>query len=173
MLEYHPFGSFLPHHVKYLVVGTFPGKQYSQLPKEVVLNDPMAWSYAGRNQFWTILAEIYECELVTKAQKQALSTELQLGFCDLIKAAHRKDNNNQDNNLTDIVWNKPEFEAIFEKNQIETVYCTGVAVAKMFTAWFPTRKDSIVALPSPSPLYAAMKYAEKVEKYRLLLPRYN
>ena len=50
-LEYHPFGHFIPQNVQYLVVGTFPGRLFSQRTAEENQADIHAFSYGGRNQF--------------------------------------------------------------------------------------------------------------------------
>jgi hypoxanthine-DNA glycosylase len=167
-LEYHPFGSFIPESTQYLVVGTFPGRHYAQRSKAENDLDEMAFSYAGRNQFWRIMEKLYGVELVTKQEKKALFESLNIGFMDLIHACRRKNQTNLDTDLTDIVWNKDAFEAVFRTHTIEAVFCTGKGVAQVFQKWFPDQK--CIALPSPSPLYAAMRFEEKVLFYKNVFP---
>ncbi|MDZ7880037.1 MAG: hypothetical protein U5L45_20335 [Saprospiraceae bacterium] len=168
-MEQHPFGAFLPPNVRYLVVGTFPGRQFSQRTTEENKTDTTAFSYGGRNQFWRIMEKIYAVELANRAAKQALFTEYQVGLIDVIAACRRKKASNLDTDLTDIVWNRPAFEQIFHTCCIETVFCTGQGVAKIFTAWFPNQP--CVGLPSPSPLYAAMRFEEKLAFYTSVFPK--
>jgi G:T/U-mismatch repair DNA glycosylase len=78
-IEHHAFGAFLPEGVEYLVVGTFPGKQATQLPKDEVWADETAWSYGGRNQFWKIMEAIYGVKLSNRNAKQLLFSELRIG----------------------------------------------------------------------------------------------
>ncbi len=169
ILEYHPFGNFIPQNVQYLVVGTFPGRQFSQRTQEENEKDETAFSYGGRNQFWRIMEKIYNVELPTRNSKKQLLQNLDLGLLDLIHACRRKKSSNLDSDLTDIVWNKAEFERIFKENAIKTVFCTGKGVAQIFQKWYPTQ--SYIALPSPSPLYAAMRFEDKVNFYRNVFPK--
>ncbi len=169
MLEKHPFGSFLPDNVQYLVVGTFPGRLYAQRSAEENAVDANAFSYGGRNQFWRIMEKLYAVELPNRDSKKQLFQNLNIGLVDVIHACRRKNQTNLDTDLTDIVWNKAEFDTIFAKKDIKNVFCTGKAVAQIFQKWYPTR--SCVALPSPSPLYAAMRFEAKADFYREVFPK--
>lgn len=168
-LEYHPFGSFIPHTVHYLVVGTFPGRQFSQRTLEENHADAFAFSYGGRNQFWRIMEKIYDVALPTRDSKKQFFESLNIGMLDVIQACRRKNPSNLDSDLVDIIWNQAEFEYIFKGNDIQKVLCTGKAVAQIFQKWYP--KMPCVALPSPSPLYAAMPFDEKVDFYKLVFPK--
>ena len=168
-LETHPFGAFLPENVQYLVVGTFPGRQFSQRLGAENEADLTAFSYCGRNQFWRIMEQIYAVELPNRAAKQQLFKEKNIGLMDVIAACRRKKNSNLDTDLTDIVWNRSAFEQIFQTYNIDTVFCTGKGVATIFTAWFPDKK--CVVLPSPSPLFAVMRFEEKVDFYKNVFPK--
>lgn len=169
ILEVHPFGAFVQPDTRYLVVGTFPGRQFSQRSAAENEADPTAFSYGGRNQFWRILEKIYAVELPDRASKQRLFKEKCLGMMDLIAACRRKKNSNLDTDLTDIVWNKPAFEALFNAQAIDCVFCTGKGVATIFTKWFPDKL--CVTLPSPSPLFAAMRFEEKWTFYQGVFPK--
>jgi hypoxanthine-DNA glycosylase len=167
-LEQHPFGSFIPENVAHLVVGTFPGRQFSQRSAAENEADVHAFSYGGRNQFWRILEKIYGVKLPTRDSKKQLFQDLNIGLLDVIKACRRKKPSNLDTDLTDIVWNKEEFDRILKENTIKNVFCTGKAVAQIFQKWHP--EQACVALPSPSPLYAAMRFEEKLEFYKKVFP---
>jgi hypoxanthine-DNA glycosylase len=169
-MEQHPFGSFLPQNIQYLVVGTFPSRQYSQRTAAENEADETAFSYGGRNQFWRIMEKIYGVDLPNRTAKKALFTELNIGMMDVIKACRRKNQSNLDSDLTDIVWNQAEFEQIFTGKSIKMVFCTGKGVAQIFEKWFP--EQPIIALPSPSPLYAAMRFEEKLDFYKNVFPKY-
>ena len=168
-LEYHPFGSFMPPKTQYLVVGTFPGRLYSQRSKEENENDAQAFSYGGRNQFWRIMERLYGIQLDTKQHKKALFDHLNIGLIDLIKACRRKKPSNLDTDLMDIIWNQAEFDLVFEKHAIQTVFCTGKGVAQVFQKWYP--EQTCIVLPSPSPLFAAMRFEEKVAFYKNVFPK--
>ena len=168
-LEVHPFGPFIQPDTRYLIVGTFPGRQFSQRSAAENEADPTAFSYGGRNQFWRILEKMYAVELPDRASKQRLFKEKRLGFMDLIAACRRKKDSNLDTDLTDIVWNKPAFTELFASQYIEAIFCTGKGVAAIFTKWFPEKL--CVTLPSPSPLFAAMRFEEKLAFYQGVFPK--
>lgn len=164
--EVHPFPPFVPEHAKWLLLGTFPGKQNTQVPADKL--DENAWGYAGRNQFWTILAAVYGLDLQTKAQKQALFRALGLAQADIIYACRRANNDNSDSNLIDIEYNTAALQEIFEHHAIVCVFCTSQSAAKPFRKLFP--QMPYVVLPSPSPRYARMSLSAKIARYRELLP---
>jgi hypoxanthine-DNA glycosylase len=168
-LETHPFGAFLPPDVRYLVVGTFPGRLFSQRSAAENEADLTAFSYGGRNQFWRIMEHLYAVKLPDRATKKALFTQKNIGLMDVIAACRRKKNSNLDTDLTDIVWNKPAFNLLFATQSIETVFCTGKGVATIFTKWFPD--VPCVVLPSPSPLFAAKRFEDKCAFYADVFPK--
>lgn len=168
-LEYHPFGSFIPKSVAYLVVGTFPGRQFSQRSADENNADVFAFSYGGRNQFWRIIEKIYDVTLPTRDSKKQLFESLNIGMLDLIEACCRKNASNLDSDLVNIVWNQAAFERIFKENNIKKVFCTGKGVAQIFRKWYP--EMPCMALPSPSPLYAAMRFEEKLKFYKNVFPK--
>ena len=169
-VEVHPFGAFLPKNLNYLLVGTFPGKQYSQMSQAEVLADPLAWSYAGKNQFWRIMENIYDVSLPDREAKQLLFNELGIGLIDLIYSCSRKNNTNLDNNLVNITWNKAAFEHLLIEKKDLIFFCTGKGVADILKKWLPEHGDNIVSLPSPSPIYASMKLEEKIAFYKNVFP---
>ena len=168
-IEYHPFGSFIPPYTQYLVVGTFPGRLFSQRTAEENQAEINAFSYGGHNQFWRIMEKIYDVELSTREAKMRLFQNLNIGLVDVIHACRRKKQSNLDSDLTDIVWNKDQFEHIFKEKDIKNVFCTGKGVALIFQKWYPNKP--VITLPSPSPLYASMRFEDKVEFYRNVFPK--
>ncbi len=169
-IETHPFGAFLPDDVAYLVVGTFPGKQFSQLSSEEVSANQTAWSYGGRNQFWRIMEELYSVTLTTRAEKQDLFRSLRIGMMDLILSCSRKNDSNLDNNLENITWNTLAFETLLAEKKIEKIFCTGKGVAVILKKWFPDWAEKIIALPSPSPRFANQNITEKTNFYKTVFP---
>jgi hypoxanthine-DNA glycosylase len=169
MLEYHPFGAFLPKPTHYLVVGTFPGRQYSQRSATENEADITAFSYGGRNQFWKILSDIYDTPLSNRLEKKALLAHLNIGMADLIAACKRKNQSNADTDLYDIVWNQPFLTTVLHEHNIKMVYCTGEGVGLIFKKWFP--QQPMLVLPSPSPRYAKLSFIEKKDIYKSYLPK--
>jgi len=86
-----------------------------------------------------------------------------------------KKNSNLDVNLKNLVFNTKEIDIILSKHGIEKIYFTSRFVEKIFKSKFKDiilkfPKVEFVTLPSPSPRYARMKIAEKITKYKELLP---
>lgn len=166
--ETHPFGHFIPPNVEYLVVGTFPGRLYSQRTAAENEADEMAFSYGGRNQFWRIMEKIYGIELLTRTSKKALFNNLKIGLIDIIHSCERKNQSNADTDLINIEWNRDVIERILIENDIKNILCTGVSVLKMIKTWFPDAPA--MALPSPSPRYAVLSFEKKVALYKTVFP---
>lgn len=165
MLEKHPFGNFVPKKVKYLLLGSYPTRP----------TNPYAWFYAnGRNQFWPIMEEVYGLELKTKRQQQNLFVNLKMALADIILSCERRKNSNLDVNLFNLTINR-EVAEIIRTNKIKTVFFTSRFVEKLFRQHFKEiiREPEIelVTLPSPSPRYATLTKAQKIARYKELLPK--
>lgn len=164
-IEVHPFEPFIPDGAKYLIIGSFPGKEQTQHK----LSDD-AWLYgAKRNMFWKILEQVYNISLPDKISKQNLFRKTKTAIADIILKAVRKESTNSDSNLHIIEYNQKAIELILQQNHIVTIYFTSRFVEKLFKKLFPGINNTIV-LPSPSPRYARMSFKEKVMLYKKLLP---
>ena len=95
-----------------------------------------------------------------------------MGIGDIILKAIRTANTNSDNNLQVIEYNDKAIKKILSQNKIETIFFTSQFVYKIFKKKFPEVTNTIV-LPSPSPRYARMSFKEKIEVYKMLLPKIN
>lgn len=166
MIEKHPFGNFVPKKTKYLMLGSFVTKP----------SNLYEWFYAnGRNQFWPIMQEVYGSDFSTKKQQQKLFIQLEMALADIILSCERRNNSNLDTNLYNIVYNTKAIKAIINKNNIKKIFFTSRHVETLFRKQFKKvvaayPKIELVALPSPSPRYAAMSKLEKVTRYKQLLP---
>lgn len=167
MLETHPFGPFFPENMKYLITGTFPGRKFAQRSKLENEIDEMAFSYAGKNLLWKIFSDLYQIELITKTQKKAFLSNLQVGLLDLYYEVERLKDSNLDTDLKIISTNEAHFAKLLEAQEIEKVFCTGKGVAQVLQRWFPHEKDKIIALPSPSPA-ARLPYDFRLSQYQSL-----
>jgi hypoxanthine-DNA glycosylase len=169
MIETHPFEPFIPPNARYLILGSFVGK-------EAATDPAYDWYYGTRrNQFWPILELVYGVELRTRRAKEILLGRLGTGIADIILRCERKAGSNLDANLEVIEYN-PGITEIFEQHGIETVFFTSRYVEKRFKKeWeeiishHPDVKS--VALPSPSPRYARMRMEQKAARYQELLPK--
>ena len=175
MIETHAFGNFVPQNAKYLILGSFTGKQAVRgTPDTDISYD---WFYGTpRNQFWPILEEVYGIELRNKLIKQELFTKLGFAIADIIYQCERREGSNLDTNLGNIVYNKEVITDILESEHIGKIFFTSRFVERRFKRIF---KDIInrhpeielITLPSPSPRYAKMSKEQKISRYKELLPK--
>ena len=169
MIEKHPFGNFVPQNTWFLFLGSFTGKP----------SEGYDWfSGSKTNQFWPIMEEVYGIKLDTKAKKQKLFERLGMAITDIILSCERKDNNNMDTNLTNMVFNTKAIKNILQKYRIETIFFSSRFVERLFKRQFKDviqqfSEVKLVTLPSPSPRYAAMSRLEKISRYKELLPELN
>ena len=168
MIEVHPFGVFVPEKASYLFLGTFTAK----------ITDPSYdWFFASkRNQYWTIMSEVYGINLKTKEQKQQLFTDINMAITDVIWSCERSEGTNADNNLINMVFNTQAIKEIIEKNKIRKIFFSSRGAEKLFRKEWKEliakhSEIELVTLPSSSPRYAAMPKSEKVKRYRELLPK--
>lgn len=167
MIEIHPFGSFVPKKVSYLMLGSFvtkPSKSYE-------------WFYAnGRNQFWPIMENVYGSKFNSKEKQQKLFVQLEMALADIILSCERKHNSNLDTNLFNIVYNTKAIKTIINEGKIQKIFFTSRYVESLFRKLFKDTiekypKIELITLPSPSPRYALITKAEKINRYRKMLPR--
>lgn len=175
MIESHPFPPFVPKNTQYLLLGSFTGRRNPKLDNEELYD----WFYGTkRNQFWLILEEVYGVKLQNKIEKQELFSKLSLAITDIILSCERKENNNLDNNLINCVFNTKAITQILESNKINSIFFSSRFVEGLFKKHFKSLIDkypqiTLTTLPSPSPRFAAMSRAEKVVRYKELLPKIN
>jgi hypoxanthine-DNA glycosylase len=167
MIEKHAFGNFVPPNSKYLILGSFTGRQAVQDSK---VKDPAYdWFYATkRNQFWPLLEEVYGLPLRNKTARQKLFGDLGIAIADIILQCERKSGNNLDMNLINIVYNTEAIHEMLGKNSIRTIFFSSRFVEKKFKQIFKEATENhsninLITLPSPSPRYAAISKAEKIK----------
>jgi hypoxanthine-DNA glycosylase len=159
-VEVHPFTAFVPGNIKYLIVGSFPGKEQTQCEM-----DETQWFYgAPRNQLWKILEIVYKRDLKNKKQKQQLFEEAGIGITDIIKSCVRRNGTNLDENLEIREYNKELLESILKKHRPKVLF-TSRFVEKEFKKLFPGYAHSDI-LPSPSPRYFKLRITDKAEIYK-------
>jgi len=165
MIEKHPFEPFVPKQSEVLILGSFPGKESTQ---EKRIDD---WFYgASRNQFWKIIEIVYETELKSKANKQALFENLKIAMTDIIESCERKENKNSDKNLFNKKYNR-EIEKIIKKHQIQKLLFTSKTVYLEFLENFSKPENiELIVLPSPSPIYRRLSLQDKTIEYKKHLP---
>lgn len=169
MIEIHPFSFFVPTNAKFLILGSFTGKNVGE--------NSYDWFYGTkRNQFWPILEAVYKVKLNTKEDKKDLFEKLHMAIGDIIYSCERKKSSNLDVNLVNIIYNTKVVEEVLEENNLTRIFFTSRFVEKKFKQVF---KDIIkhfsnielITLPSPSPRYAVISKEEKIKRYKKLLPK--
>lgn len=164
--ERHPYKPFIPENMQVLILGSFPGKEQTQ--SETLHHK---WIYgAPRNQFWKIINEVYATDVQSIRERQALFASYKIGQADIILKAKRIANTNLDQNLEVVEWNDKALKKILTTYPHLQILCTSQFVEKHFKKLFPNFKN-IQCLPSPSPRFATMSLAKKIEVYRQLLPK--
>jgi hypoxanthine-DNA glycosylase len=169
MIETHPFENFIPPNIKCLLLGSFTA---NSVTKEANYD----WYYGSkRNQFWSIIQEVYKVQLNNTATKKNLFTKLGIGIADIIYQCERSQGNSLDSNLVNFVYN-PFLVDILQSKKIETVFFSSRFVEKLYKKVFKNLVEELsnmelITLPSPSPRYALMSKLQKVERYRQLLPQ--
>jgi hypoxanthine-DNA glycosylase len=172
MIQTHPFGCFAPPGARCLLLGSFTAKEAF----DPQTKDFYVWFYSTpRNQFWPILREVYGARLQTREEMQELFAALRMAIADIIHQCERREGSSLDANLTNIVYATEEITQVFENNPIIRIFFTSRWVEARFRRVFKdviSRHPAVelVALPSPSPRYARMTRAQKVDRYRELLP---
>lgn len=168
MQETHPFGAFSPAGARYLILGSFAPRA-----RDGRYHD---WFYGNtRNQFWTILGNIYGRALRTKEDKRLLLGERKIAITDIIYTCERIKGSSLDANLINPVYHVELITALLRDNPIEKIYFTSRFVEQRFKKHFVKLTQGfpgveLVTLPSPSPRYAAMSLEEKIRIWRGLLP---
>ncbi|MFA6271167.1 MAG: hypothetical protein WC657_08245 [Candidatus Paceibacterota bacterium] len=173
MLETHPFGNFVPPHAKFLILGSFTTKEAYDSTKKAAY----VWFYSngGRNQFWPMLEKIYGSSLRTREQMKRLLTDLKMGIADIIYQCERVKKSNLDINLINITYAMDDIAHVLKTNKINKIFFTSRFVEAKFKTNFKAIISSypnieLVTLPSPSPRYVQMTHAQKLKRYKYLLP---
>jgi hypoxanthine-DNA glycosylase len=165
-IEAHPFEPFIPPNSTVLIVGSFPGREQT--------NDKGGvdqWFYgAKRNQFWTILSEVYQTELKSTESKRQLFKIKGIAITDILLKIRRMENSNLDNKIEIVEYNDKAIKSILETSNFKTIFFTSKFVQKHFLKLFPKTVNG-ECLPSPSPRYARMSKTDKIIYYKNKLPK--
>jgi hypoxanthine-DNA glycosylase len=174
MIETHPFDIFIPDNARYLILGSFIGKQAI---KGTVDYDASYDFYYGtkRNQFWPILEAVYGQELRNKRAKLVLFSKLGIAIGDIIYQCERMEGSNLDANLKIIQYNKGPINDVLANYKIEKIFFTSRYVENLYKKAFKITIGlnpliELICLPSPSPRFARMTREQKIDRYKALLP---
>jgi hypoxanthine-DNA glycosylase len=167
MIEIHPFKPFVPVNSETLILGSFPGKESTQNPK----NEDWFY-YAKRNQFWKIIEIVFNKQLNTVEEKQKLFTLHHIAITDILLSCERKENKNSDSNLINKTYNNGAIESILKENPISRILFTSKGVYHEFSSHFEEPLNvELITLPSPSPIYRRKSLHEKAIEYSKYLKK--
>ena len=155
-MELHTIEPVIFFDSKILILGSFPSiKSFEE-----------GFYYAHpRNQFWTILSQIFGEDIQTKEDKIALCKKYHIALFDSAASLHRKANNSSDANLKNIEVN--DFEKLLSKYpNIQTVLFTGKKAEQIFNKRYKDLNIQKILLPSTSAAHASMTFEEKLARYK-------
>ena len=163
-VETHPHKPFIPHPLKVLIMGSFPGRS------STLSDDPdNQWFYsAKRNQLWKILEKVFEQPLPDTPAKVALLSRYAIGLADILLQIKRLKDTNADQDLEIITYNDQAIRKILNKYPTVKVCFTSRFVEKQFKTLFQQHTNTEL-LPSPSPRYARINLDQKAQLYKELL----
>jgi len=160
-MKYHPFKPIIFPDSKILILGSFPSLKSFE--------DGFYYAHP-RNQFWSLLAEVFAEDISTKQAKIAFCKKHYIAIWDCAKSLKRDTENSSDTNLKDIEAN--DFKQLFlDYPGIDTILFTGKKAEAIFNKSYKELHVKKALLPSPSPAYAAMSFEKKLQKYKELLKR--
>lgn len=143
MIESHPFNYYAPKNADKLIIGSFPcfnGKDYGE------------WFYcgSGRNDFWKLLAEIFQLPVETKEQKMELCDINHIAITDIAYKIERTHNTCKDAALKIIEYNSECIAKCLTPDVKRLLFTSGF-VEKHFKKLYPSIGIQTTVLLSPSP----------------------
>ncbi len=156
--SFHPFEPFITKNSAILILGTFPSlKSFEQ-----------NFYYAHKqNQFWRLLAATFDKSIPQSIEeKKALLLTHNIALWDIVKSCTRT--NSSDANLKSITPNDIA-KLLEEFPTIQKICFTSKTAQKIYQKYFKSLQVETYYLPSPSPAYQAMKFEQKLQKYKAIL----
>lgn len=142
-IEIHPFQPYSSKGATTLIVGSFPcfnGMNYGD------------WFYSssGKNDFWSLLSEVFNSTADSLEQKQHLCSKNGISITDIAYKVERTKGNCSDSNLRIVEYNMEGLQTCLT-GSIKKILCTGKFVEKHFKKLFPDINILTQTLLSPSP----------------------
>ena len=141
----HRFEPFVSKNTKTLILGTFPGKDFTDPNKE---NDKEDWYYGNKcNEFWELIEYALCCKensLRKIKEKKEVLEKHNIGITDIVKKAIRTENNNSDENLE--VMETNDLNSLLDKyKEIDTIVLTSKDMyTKFFKKYYVKTDDAIL-----------------------------
>ncbi len=153
----HPFDPIIDNDSRILILGTFPS----------IKSFENAFYYGHpQNQFWKLLAALFDEEIPqSNEEKIAFLRKHRVALWDMVGACERT--NSLDSSLRNITPN--DIEGLVKKYpNIRAIFFTGKKAKQLYERYFSHLPHPTYYLPSPSPAYRVMSFAEKLERYKLI-----
>jgi double-stranded uracil-DNA glycosylase len=151
---------------KVLFLGTLPGQV--SLRKSEYYGQP-------RNVFWRIMGELFGFDPQAPYEERTRRlTAAGVALWDVCEAAHRP--GSLDASIDADSMKPNDFEAFLaDHREVRLICFNGAKAADLFRRKVPRAPESVTrlpleTLPSTSPAHAAMRYEEKLSRWRVVLP---
>lgn len=164
----HPFEPFVSKNTKTLILGTFPGKDFTDPNKE---NDKEDWYYGNKcNEFWELIEYALDCKensLRKIKEKKEVLKKHNIGITDIVKKAKRKEDNNSDENLEVIETN--DLNSLLDKYKgIDTIVLTSKDMYTQFFKKYYVETDDAILKQDKNKKAETHEEHGKKNKYLLL-----
>ena len=134
-----------------LILGSMPS---------VVSRNKKSYYAHPQNQFWKLLADVYEENILNKEE---FLHRHHIALWDVVKSCEiegSKDSSIRNVECNDIVW-------LLKQTKIKRIFITGKKAYQLYQKYIRNETNiDAVYLPSPSPIYQMMKYGEKLNLYK-------
>ena len=147
-----------------LILGSMPG---------IKSLDEQQYYAHPRNAFWPIMQSLFSIDLNAIYEQRLQQMKSRgLGLWDVYAECERPGSLDSSINVQSIRFN-PIVELLTDYPSIHTLACNGGAAHKAVLKYlkqqvFDISNIQILALPSTSPAYAAMRFEQKLERWQLL-----
>lgn len=143
---------------KLLLLGSFPGK--ASLSEQQYYAHP-------RNQFWPIVGELIGVNLMRQSYQQRLASlqQAHLALWDVLGSCIRP--GSLDASIRDAATNA--FDEVLAGLPVLGAVAFNGAMAAKHAPFFQQRGLQTYALPSTSPAHASLRYAQKLERWSVLV----
>lgn len=147
----HTLAPFYDENSEILILGSMPS----------VESRKQNFYYAHpQNQFWRLLADVYEEEIL---DKQQFLIKHHIALFDVIQSCDI--DGSKDSSIRNVIIN--DIASLVKNTKITKIFITGKKAYDLYQKYL---KDVVgidaIYLPSSSPLYQAMKYKDKLAIYR-------
>lgn len=157
MTCFPPVAGFDP---RILILGSFPGKE--SLKREQYYGHP-------RNQFWRIMGDLFGAGPdLGYAERTEILMRKGVSLWDTVKTCSRT--TSADARIRDAAYNDID-SFLLTYPGIRAIFFDGRTAASLFERGRRGKPDILIpriTLPSTSPAHAAMKYEEKLERWKII-----